>query len=122
MPRISPAAQLERILQAIRAWKLHAPDHTFWGMTLADFQAKAKPSLDADATIMRLRGELRVALAERRVSHGRMLRLVNRVARAVRGNADFGEDSLLLQDLGYTRETVLLSKLRRKRRKRARRV
>jgi hypothetical protein len=49
-----------------------------------------------------------------------MLRLVYHVAQSVRGNPDFGPDSRLLEDLGYTRETVLLGKLRRKRRKRAR--
>jgi hypothetical protein len=89
-------------------------------MTLAEFEAKAKPSLEADATITRLRTELRGALAQRRISNGRMLRLVYHVAQSVRGNPDFGPDSRLLEDLGYTRETVLLGKLRRKRRKRAR--
>src|SRR5262245_3307859 len=104
MARISPAAQLERILQAIRAWKLHATDRKCWGMTLAEFEAKAKPSLDADAAVTRLRGELRIALEQRRISNSRMLRLVYHVGQSVRGNPDFGADSLLLEDLGYTRQ------------------
>jgi hypothetical protein len=120
MARISPAAQLERILQAIRAWKIHAPDRKFWGMTLAQFEAKAKPGLDADATVTRLRGELRIALAERRIAHARSLRLINRIGRSVKGDPDFGPDSQLLEDLGYTREAVLSSKLRGKKRKRTR--
>ncbi len=54
-----------------------------------------------------------MTLAQRRISHGRMLRLVYHVGQSVRGNPDFGPDSLLLEDLGYTRDTVLRSKLRR---------
>ena len=120
MARISPAAQLERIIQAIRAWKMHAPGRKFWGMTLAQFEAKAKPSLDADATVMRLRAELRIALAQRRIAHARSLRLIYHVGLSVKGDPDFGANSQLLEDLGYTRDAVLRRKLRREKRKRAR--
>ena len=58
MARISPAAQLERILQAIRARKMHARDRKFWGMTLTQFESKAKSSLDADATVTSANGGL----------------------------------------------------------------
>lgn len=50
----NPSATKAKLDAVLKAWEELAADKTFGGMTLAQFQAKVKPSQDARAELARL--------------------------------------------------------------------
>jgi hypothetical protein len=119
MARLSPEQQIARILKTIRAWETYAPRDTFTGHTLAQFKAAMQPSLDAHARVANLRQELRTLILMRNDIVWKAMRLIYRIGHSTKGSADHGPNSDLSEALGYTREAVRRSKIRRtKRRKR----
>ena len=123
MARLSPEQQIRRIIGAIRAWEKHAPDSTFSRRTLAEFKEAMRPSLDAHARVVDLRKQVRIAVIERNQMVGKAMQVVYMTGHAVRGDPNHGRDSVLNEALGYTREVVRRTKIRRgARRKRAERA
>jgi hypothetical protein len=113
MARLSPEQQLARILKTVRAWETYPPRDTFTGHTLAQFRAAMQPSLDAHARVLSLRHDLRTSIFVRNNIVSKAMRLIYRVGYSTKGSADHGPNSDLCEALGYTREAVRRSRIRR---------
>ena len=98
----------------ITAWKTIAPDATFAGMTLAQYQIKVKPSVDARATLAGLKEET-IAAEVARDKADKVTNPTNQlVVNAVKGDPNFGDDSDLYAGMGYVRKSARASGLSRK--------
>ena len=104
----------DKIETTIEALETNAKDETFAEMTLAQFKAKVKPSLDARTKIADLRLQLQAAIKTRDESDDVSMVTCALVVNAVRGNVDFGEDSALYKALGYIPKSERRSGLQRK--------
>ena len=94
-------------------WKEHAEDASFYGMTLAQFQAKTKASIDARDTIRDLEQQLATARIERDNADPASLEVIANVVNAVKGDKNHGEDSALYASFGYVRKSARKSGLKR---------
>lgn len=120
MARLSPEQQIQRILTSIRGWAAQAPRSTLSRHTLAEFKAAMQPALDAHARVLDQRKQLRISIIERNSAVSKAIDLVYLIGFATRGDPDHGPNSALYEALGYTREVVRRTKIRRARkRKRA---
>ena len=85
----------------INAWTELDPTAQFAGLTLAQFEAKVKPSFDTRTEISTLETQLKAARQSRRnadvVSNDDALNIVN----GVRSAPGFGESSALYRAMGY---------------------
>ncbi len=120
MARLSPEQQVRRIRNTIRAWEVHARRSAFSRHSLTEFKAAMQPALDAHARVADQRKQLRVSLLERNGAVRKAMELVYLIGFATRGDPEHGPNSDLYEALGYTREAVRRTKIRRaRRRKRA---
>jgi hypothetical protein len=120
MARLSPEQQIQRILKTIRAWEAHARRSTFSRHSLAEFKAAMQPALDAHARVVDQRHQLRFTILERNGAVRKALQLVYLIGFATQADPAHGPNSNLYEALGYTREAVRRTKIRRARkRKRA---
>jgi len=96
------------------AWGELAPTATFAGLTLAQYQAKVKPSFDTRAQIVKLETELG-ALKDQRDQVDLMTSATNdQVVKAVVADTNYGDDSALYERMGYVRKSARASGLTRK--------
>jgi hypothetical protein len=120
MARLSPEQQIERIRKTLSAWEKEAPRSTFSGYTFTSFKAAMQPALDAHAKVQDRRLQLRFSTVERNSVVKKAMQLVYTVGFAVQGDPNHGRNSELHEALGYTREAVRRTRIRRgMRRKRA---
>ncbi len=109
----TPKESLERMNQIANAWGTLRPTKTFAGMTLVQFKAKIKPSLDARDEIHTLESQTIAAQNKRddadKVSQAASQLVVN----AVKGDPAEGEDGELYEALGYVRKSERSSGLHR---------
>jgi hypothetical protein len=113
MARISPAAKLSRIDTVISAWRALARSASFYGMTLVQFIAAVKPSLDARKEIADLQRRLRRAIMQRDAADKHSFDLISGVGCAVQGDPAYGEDSALYGSMGYRLEIDRRRNIRR---------
>ena len=100
----NPKAIGDHINSVIAGWEEHAADATFAGLTLAQFKAKAKPSLDARVTIDDLDLKLAGARVDRDNADVTSDEIANNVVNSVKGDPNFGENSALYASFGYIRK------------------
>ena len=85
----------------VSAWTELAPTALFAGLTLAQFEAKVKPSYDTRTEVATLETQLKATRQSRRnadeVSNEDALNIVN----GVRSAPGFGENSALYKAMGY---------------------
>jgi hypothetical protein len=105
---------LDKITRTSDAWDEHAEDAKFAGLTLDQFKAKVKPSLDCRDKIASLRRQLEAAIKKRKECDAESYEFCAKVVNAVRGDVEFGEDSALYKALGYVPKSERKSGLRRK--------
>jgi hypothetical protein len=98
----------------LRAWKAHAPDKKFGGMTLDEFKAKVLPSLDSHEAVKTAAGQRRDAQTQRTDSDVEAMKVQKLVINAIKGDPEFGDDSALYQACGYIRQSEKKSGLSRK--------
>lgn len=110
-----PKDTLERILQFINAWETLAPEKSFGGMTLAQFKAGVKRSLDAREELRVLESQIQSKKIERDDADVESARLIQLVSYGVAGDPSEGPDSDLYGALGYTRKSERKTGLTRKR-------
>jgi hypothetical protein len=112
MPLPSKAVE-DKIRTIAAAWESLRPSGTFAGMTLEQFKAKVKPSLDARAAVEDCEHKLTAAQNARddadHVSNDACLLIVN----AVKGDPDEGENGELYEAMGYVRKSERKSGLKR---------
>ncbi|HEX8248128.1 MAG TPA: hypothetical protein VF599_08155 [Pyrinomonadaceae bacterium] len=111
---MKPKKALEKLELTESAWETHAPDATFYGTTLAQYKAKVKVSRDIRDVIAGLEQQLTAAITERDNVDAGNLRLEQNVAKAIAGDANFGDDSALYEGTGRVRKSERRSGLTRK--------
>jgi hypothetical protein len=111
----SPKTTEEKIEKMLNAWRTLAPDKTFAGMTLAQFEALAEPSLTARRRIDELDQERAQAAAQRDRADEAFNAKSKQVVAGVLADPTEGADSALYAGFGYTRESDYKSGLHRSR-------
>ena len=113
MPK-SPKITAERIERMINAWRTLAPEKTFAGMTLAQFEAAAEPSRASRRKIDELDAQRDDAAAERHAADKAFDAAADRVVAGVLADPTEGPDSALYENFGYTRASEHKTGLTRK--------
>ena len=106
----------EKIERMLNAWRTLAPDKTFGGMTLAQFQALAAPSAAARQKIDTLEAQLAEAYADRDRADETFETRARQVVAGVLADPTEGDDSALYGALGYTRASEQKTGLTRRKR------
>lgn len=104
---------LSRLNKLLESWEELAADKSFAGMSLAEFQAKVKPSLDARKDIKDAETKMTDATTRRQISDVETLRQMQLVVSSIKGDPAFGDDSALYEAAGYVRKSERKSGLRR---------
>lgn len=110
----SPTSTLQKLNKLTGAWEDLAANTSFAGMTLAEFEAKMRPSMDAREDIQKAEAAMVAGLTKRQFADVESLRQVQLVVNAVKADLAFGEDSALYQAAGYVRKSERKSGLTRK--------
>jgi hypothetical protein len=87
--------------QFLSSWLEFAPDVTFAGLTLAQFEEKSKTPLEARKSITEVQTKLRGLLLDRKKADELLNQNLILIAHAIRGNESFGEDCALYRSLGF---------------------
>lgn len=109
-----PKDTLERILRIISAWETLAPEKSFGGMTLTQFKAVAKRSLDTREELRVLESQTQSKKIERDDADVESLRAAQLVVNGVVGDPTEGPESDLYAAFGYTRPSERKTGLTRK--------
>jgi phage repressor protein C with HTH and peptisase S24 domain len=104
---------LEKLEETERAWETHAPDDTFFGMTLAQFKAKVQLSRDARAALASIEQQRTAAINERDRVDKENIALEQNIAKAIAGDARYGDDSDFYEGTGRVRKSEKKSGLTR---------
>jgi hypothetical protein len=104
----------ERLNQAVQAWQSLAPDATFSGMSLADFQGRVQESLNARQALRAATDQLIAAQNSRSDTDRRTMQALLMVVNAIKGDPAHGEDSSLYEACGYVRKSERKSGLSRR--------
>lgn len=98
----SKPSKTEQRMSAIHdAWKTLRPAKTFAGMTLAEFEARIKPSQDTRTELAALNDQVDAAILRRDKADDETDRLVKLVVNSVKGDVDEGTDGELYKAMGY---------------------
>ena len=110
----SPKAIADHLTNVSNAWKKYAAGASFGGMTLAQFQAKIKPSFDDRAKIAELEKDISDATNVRDDDDAVSTVAADLVVKGVVGDPNFGEDSTIYEAMGYVRKSERKTGLTRK--------
>ena len=113
----NPKKTEEKIERMLNAWRTLAPDKSFGGMTLTQFEAAAAPARAARQKIDTLETQLSDAYAERDDADEAFEAKAKLVVAGVLADPTEGDDSVLYGALGYTRASEQKTGLTRKRNK-----
>jgi hypothetical protein len=114
MPK-GPKDTEEKMERMLNAWRTLAPDKSFGGMTLAQFESTAVgPSRAARLRIDDLNDQLTQALATREQADETFATKAQLVTNGVLADPTEGPDSPLYEAFGYTRKSERKSGLTRK--------
>ena len=97
----------------LNAWRTLAPEKSFAGLTLAQFEAAAAPSQTARRRIADLDNQRAQAAAEREHADDAFEATAKRVVAGVLADPTEGPDSALYEAFGYTRTSERKSGLTR---------
>jgi len=109
-----PQKCLDRINLVTRAWETLRPTKTFGGLTLAQFKAKVKPSLDARATLETLDHQNTAASDQRDDADTVSMDTIKLVVSGVKGDPAETAKGELYEAMGFVRESERKSGLTRK--------
>ena len=112
----NPKKTEEKIERMLNAWRTLAPDKTFAGLTLAQFEAATAPSTAARRKIAALEAQLAEAYAERDRADEVSETRAKQVVAGVLADPTEGDDSALYGALGYTRASEQKTGLTRRKR------
>lgn len=107
---------VNRIKVIRAAWRDIAPDATFAGMTLAEFEAASEAPLQLRADMTALQTKLRGMKASQADVDKAANELADLVVNSVKGTPGFGQNSPLYSAFGYIRKMDRKSGLTLKRR------
>jgi hypothetical protein len=113
----NPKDNEQKIRRMLNGWQTLAPNKSFGGMTLAQFQAAAQPSLDTRDNIDTLEDQLKQEQANRDSADEVSLAKAQQVVNGVLADPTEGPDSALYESFGYTPKRDRASGLTRKSKK-----
>jgi hypothetical protein len=102
MPRTTPGENGKWFKNVVASWRSLKPQKKFLGLTVDEFEAELKPCHDVRDEITSLNNKLTGARNQRDESDVKGLDLVTRLVNAIRADETEGEDSELLEAIGYT--------------------
>ncbi|MDP3851658.1 MAG: hypothetical protein Q8Q59_14220 [Luteolibacter sp.] len=105
---------VDRIESFRASWRDMAPDATFAGMTLAQFEVAIAAPLNLRGEIVALERQLEGKKAEKLIVDSAANELLDLVVNSVRGTPGFGQDCALYRAFGYVRKSERKSGLTRK--------
>ena len=111
----SPKTTMEKVERITSAWRTLAPDKSFGGMTLTQFEAAAAPSRESRRRIDDLNDQLTQALADRDAADDTSAAKAQQVVAGVLADPTEGPDSALYEAFGYTRKSERKSGTTRRR-------
>lgn len=100
--------------QFIASWREYAPEVTFAGMTLAEFEAGTLESIDVRKRMDEAQTKLAGMKLAREQADRTMTDLMILVAHGVRADPTYGEDSPFYRALGYVPKSERKSGLSRR--------
>ena len=110
--RYPPTA--DRIGIFIAAWREIAPEASFAGMTLAEFETKTAPLAESTARLLALDAQYAAELKARDEAETAAKETMRLATHGVRGNPLFGDDSRLYRAMGFVPLSERQSGLTRK--------
>ncbi|MCH7224531.1 hypothetical protein [Haloferula sp. A504] len=91
----------DRVEQFQAAWQELAPEETFAGMTLAEFDTAVAPVRAHELEMKALAAQKSAAVKRRKTLDTEARKVLRKVANAVRAHLSYGEDSELYRAMGY---------------------
>lgn len=114
MAKISLNNVSARRNQFIAAWRENAPEATFDGSTLAQFEAETLEPFNVSLLMEEAKAQMSGLMMDRDQAHAALNRKLVMVAKAVRGHFAYGEDSKMYRAMGYVPLSERKSGLTRK--------
>ena len=114
---MSPKEFGEKLKTVIKAWETLRPTKRFGGMSLEEFKAKVKASLDSRAAIDSLDVQLTAQIDLREKADVVSTDELTLVVNGVKSDRDEGEDGELYETMGYVRKSERKTGLTRKNKK-----
>lgn len=109
----NPTATEKRLKDAVSAWRSLKPQKKFLGLTVDEFEAELKPCFDARAEIVDLEKKVAGARTRRDEVDAKGFELVTRLVNAIKSDVTEGEDSEMLEAMGYVIKSKRQSGLHR---------
>lgn len=110
---MSTKTKLEKLEETEKAWETHAPDDTFFGMTLAQFKARVQLSRDARSAVASIEQQKLAAINERDRVDKENLALEQNIVKAIAGDVRYGDDCDFYEGTGRVRKSEKKSGLTR---------
>ena len=104
----------KRLQTVMNAWANISPDKSFSGMTLEQFKAAVKPSLDLRDRETVVKAGLKDVRSQRLVTDEASMKQLLMVVNAVKGDPSEGENGSLYSAMGYVPKYARRSGLTRK--------
>lgn len=110
----TPKSTEERLNKIVNAWRKDAPDKSFGGMTLTQFEAEIAPSFTARENLANIDGQRARETNARDDADRHSNSKADMVVAGVIGDPVLGPDSSTYEAMGYTRKSERRSGLTRK--------
>lgn len=110
----NPSSVGKHLKDAVGSWRSLRPLKKFLGLSVDEFEAELKPCFDARTEVEDLENKLAGARIRRDEADAEGLALVARLVNAIRSDECEGEDSELLEAMGYVLKSKRQSGLHRK--------
>ena len=110
----NPKTIEERYKRILTAWRTLAPDKTFGGMTLAQYEEQCAKSDAPRERLEELEDEMKQEQTNRSTVDSVTMKKSDGVVKSVLADPDYGDDSALYEAFGYIRKSDRKSGLTRK--------
>jgi hypothetical protein len=110
----SPKQNEKKMMEVLIAWRTIAPEKTFGGMTLAQYEAQVNNSLAPRQRLLEIADEVIEQQALRESEDEVTLKKVELIVAGIIADEEFGSDSALYGACGYVRKSERKSGLTRK--------
>lgn len=111
---LNPKYNEEKMNKMLTAWRTLAPEKSFGGMTLAQFEALVNDSMQARVAVAEAEDSRVQAITTRDNSDNNFLQKAQLVVNGVLADPSEGDDSALYEAMGYVRKANRKSGLTRK--------
>jgi hypothetical protein len=104
---------IEKLEETEDSWEINAAGAKFYGFSLDEYKAEVQLSRDVRELIAGLKQQLKAANNKLRDTDKKNLALEKNIAKAIAGDANYGDDSALYEGTGRVRKSERKTGLRR---------